>query len=402
MVRRPASAALMVLALLAPAVAVQSAGLLAPAAATTGHTFYVDPRSGADANPGTRREPWRTLARVSNQQLGPGDRVLLRRGTRQVGELTVGERDDGLPGRPILVSSYGRGALPVISEGSCVTVYGDYVTLSRLKAADCGGTGFRYGIDLQGDHDVVTRVDVTRNLVGIAIDHRAADARVTRSHIYGNNQMVTGPGCYDDYGAQGISVSGDRAVIEGNRIDDQGAASSDFGMDGSAVEIVGGVGTRVVHNLARNDIVFSELGPDYAAGRAAQDTMLADNRVTSTRASVPMTECGSSSPSQIRTYFVLVFGSSSAFGGSLATHVVRNAVHFTGAGAVGILCDQHCTPQTLDVESNILGAPNPGWVDTGVHGFRHRDNILGTATPSATVETWGPPHNEYGERYVAP
>ncbi|MFB7756608.1 right-handed parallel beta-helix repeat-containing protein, partial [Streptomyces sp. NPDC056121] len=48
---------------------------------------YVDCRSGTGPERGTRTAPWRTLAAVNAQRLGPGDQVLLKRGTRCTGTL---------------------------------------------------------------------------------------------------------------------------------------------------------------------------------------------------------------------------------------------------------------------------------------------------------------------------
>lgn len=374
------------------------------AASAPRRAFFVDPRTGADTNPGSRAHPWRTLARVSSATLHPGDRVLLRRGTRQIGELTIDPGSHGSAGHRITIGAYGRsGRRPTISQGHCVTVLADYVTLQDVRAANCGGQGFRYGIDLKGAHDVAQRVEATGNYIGIAIDHASVDAQVRNSYIHANNQMIIGPGCNDDGGAQGITVSGLNARIVGNRIDDQGAPSSDYGMDGSAIELYGAVGTRVLRNRAHNDIVFSELGPDSSTGRSVADTLIAYNQVTSSRDATPRTLCGRTQPEPIRTFFMLVRGTSSDLGGSQHVDVVHNSVYLSGVGATGIYCADSCQPSTLDVEANILDAEIPGSVDTGVNGFVHHDNIIGTTTSADLTRTWGPASgNADRERYCDP
>ena len=84
------------------------------------------------------------------------------------------------------------------------------------------------------------------------------------------------PGTFDDYGAVGVVVQGDNTEVAYNTITDNWAASADFGTDGSAVEIYGGIGTLVHHNTANNNRTFTELGNNRSA-----DTTYAYNQVTS-------------------------------------------------------------------------------------------------------------------------
>ena len=78
-------------------------------------TYYVDCAAGSDSAAGTSpRVAWRTLAKVSATTFLPGDSILLRRGTRCVGQLWP--KGSGEPARPILIGAYGdAGPLPVIN-----------------------------------------------------------------------------------------------------------------------------------------------------------------------------------------------------------------------------------------------------------------------------------------------
>ena len=81
-----------------------------------GSAHYVDCSVGNDSAAGTsERAAWRTLARISATTFLPGDSILLRRGTRCVGQLWP--KGSGDNDRPILIGAYGRGPLPVI-DGS--------------------------------------------------------------------------------------------------------------------------------------------------------------------------------------------------------------------------------------------------------------------------------------------
>lgn len=74
--------------------------------------------SGNDAAAGSRTRPWRTLARVQAHidrgLLRAGDAVMLQRGHRYAGSLTLGSSLVGTTGSPILFAAYGSGAAPVI------------------------------------------------------------------------------------------------------------------------------------------------------------------------------------------------------------------------------------------------------------------------------------------------
>jgi len=77
---------------------------------------YVDSTAGDDGNPGTSPEaPWRTLARASRQTFGPGDRILLKRGSEWREGLKLAGR--GTPDRPITLGAYGDGPRPRIHGG---------------------------------------------------------------------------------------------------------------------------------------------------------------------------------------------------------------------------------------------------------------------------------------------
>lgn len=257
----------MVIAGLIFALSLGSASQAPAQASHAGTSFYVDPANGSDAGPGTRAQPWRTLDRVTSAALGPGDRVFLARGRHHVGSLWISEA--GTASAPISFLPYGTGSRPVISDGQCIIVAESaaYVRFSGLDIDHCAGSGsWRVGMTIEGDHVTVRDSTVTGNVIGIAIGTTADHALISHNTISHNNGFVTPPGCDDDFGAQGISVGGDHARITHNTIDGEGAPSPDYGFDGSAIEIAGANGTLVDHNIARNDINFSELGTDQSTG----------------------------------------------------------------------------------------------------------------------------------------
>lgn len=94
-----------------------AAGAAASASgAAAGRTFHVS-AAGDDAATGlSPKKAWKTLARVNRETFQPGDAILLRSGDRWQGQLKP--QGSGAEGRPIVLSRYGSGPLPVIDMGA--------------------------------------------------------------------------------------------------------------------------------------------------------------------------------------------------------------------------------------------------------------------------------------------
>ena len=76
-------------------------------------TFYVDALRGSDSNAGILPSAaWKTLEKVNEKRYQPGDRILLRCGSRWKGQLVLSS--SGKKGAPIVIDKYGRGVLPRI------------------------------------------------------------------------------------------------------------------------------------------------------------------------------------------------------------------------------------------------------------------------------------------------
>lgn len=97
-------------------------------------TIYIDPEGGDDKNSGTSSsKPLKTLNKASQLTYGPGDKILIKRGTTSTrGSLTV--IGSGAEGKPITIGAYGEGACPIIKArgGSALTYYGDNVNISNI------------------------------------------------------------------------------------------------------------------------------------------------------------------------------------------------------------------------------------------------------------------------------
>lgn len=123
-------------------------GALAVAGAATAaaRDTYVDCRASTSTGAGTKADPVASLQDLGKARLGPGDRLLLRRGTSCQGTLRV--RGAGTAGDPALVGGWGQGKKPqvaatgasgielrnmshVVLRGLAVTNPGDNTTKKR-------------------------------------------------------------------------------------------------------------------------------------------------------------------------------------------------------------------------------------------------------------------------------
>jgi hypothetical protein len=140
----------------------------------------------------------------------------------------------------------------------------------------------------------------------------------------------------DDSGAFGVLLNGDRAEVAYNRISGSDAFSYDYGRDGAAVEVYGGQGNNVHHNVAVDNHDFSELGNPRSA-----DNTFAYNLVRSSLA-------GST--------FLVTRGGASSLGPVMHTRVYNNTVYLSGSSSQGFVCYAGCSPDILTLRDNIIQA----------------------------------------------
>jgi hypothetical protein len=319
------------------------AGVDTAVAATGGTTYYVSP-SGNDAASGTSPEqPLRSLGRVESLNLQPGDKVLLQRGASFTGKLGVWR--SGTAAKRITIGSYGARSAgkPRLTNNVndfCVMVGASNVTVTDLHVSGC-----RVGIWSRGTENLITRVEATKNMHGIEVDAGSLRTRVIRNHLHHNDVMAANtPGAFDDYGAVGVVVVGDGTEVAFNRITDNWAPSSDFGTDGSAVEIYGGIGTVVHHNVGKDNRTFTELGNSRSA-----DTTYAYNVATS---------------SLRDSEFLITRGNNDYFGPVRGTVAVNNTVKLTGSQSRGFVCYAGCSPDLFAMYNNIFDvAGNIGYLE---------------------------------------
>ena len=337
--RTPARMALVAFAVAASAVALPQSA----AQAAGGTTYYVSP-NGNDASAGTSSSsPIKTLGRASGLALNPGDSVLLQGGSTFSGKLALWNRN-GSAGNPITVGSYGGGKAVV--TGDCLEIGSSYITVRDIHVTNCTTNG----IWTNGTGNVIDSIEGSHNIHSIDVGPQARDTKVVNNFLHHNDRMAPNtPGAFDDYGAVGVVVEGDNTEVAYNTIQDNWAPSADFGTDGSAVEIYGGIGTVVHHNTASNNRTFTELGNKRSA-----NTTFAYNEVTS---------------NLNESEFLITRGDADYFGPVTGTKAMNNSVQLTGAKSLGFSCYAGCTPTYFNLSNNVLDvAGRIGYLEGSMSG----------------------------------
>ena len=113
-----------------------------------GNKYYFSSTSGDDTRSTTQAQnsstPWKSLAKLNSffGQLKPGDSVFLQRGSIFTGPLIVSQ--SGVANNPIVITSYGSGAAPIIN--GFVTLTGWTTSGGSIWQSPCTGCGVRVNI----------------------------------------------------------------------------------------------------------------------------------------------------------------------------------------------------------------------------------------------------------------
>ncbi|MEX2553746.1 MAG: DNRLRE domain-containing protein [Actinomycetota bacterium] len=351
-------------------------------------TYYVDAAAGNDANPGTTpAAAWRTLTKVKDAVLAPGDTVLFNRGNQWSGTLNLQRSGTGT-GR-IVIGSYGAGPLPIIQSGqSCVYVFGSFVTIKELQTQNCAWGG----IDIHGSDNRVEANVIVNNAAGVVINTGAMRNVIVNNEIRDNNRMstLTQTPTNDDSGAFGVVVAGDDNEVAYNKISGSYAMSFDYGQDGAALEVYGGQRNFFHHNVTSQNDTFAELGDSRAA-----DNTFAYNTFISTLT---------------KSFFLVTRGPQDTFGPVLRTLMHNNTVYLTGAESQGVVCYAGCSTDLLTVRNNIIrAAGKTGYADGPFiqtnnlfSGSLFQGNILGLLEPIVIILDPGFVNAAVGDLHLNP
>jgi hypothetical protein len=218
--------------------------------------------------------------------------------------------------------------------GTCVRVTGSFVRVTGLAVRDCTWAG----VSLVGSFVRVDHTRVGGAAAGIEVTPGSDSDAIVHDDLIGNDRMavLTRTPRNDDSGAFGILLRGDRTLVAHNRIEGSDAFSYDYGRDGSAVEVYGGLGDVIVRNVAVDDHAFTELGDSRSA-----DNTFAYNLFVS------------SAPDAT---FLVTRGAQDHFGPVRDTRVYNTTAVLTGKDSKGVVCYAGCGPGILTLRNDIVVA----------------------------------------------
>src|SRR5476649_2020916 len=100
---------------------------------TTNRTFYLDP-AGDDANDGlSAAKPWKSLSKIEQARLQPGDQVLLAAGKTFSGSFRLPAKISGTPEKPIVIQSSGASRAVILSStNTAISIAGGGVEIRDL------------------------------------------------------------------------------------------------------------------------------------------------------------------------------------------------------------------------------------------------------------------------------
>ena len=136
--------------------------------------------TGNDNNNGSQTQPWKTLSKLSNTSLGPGDKVYFKKGDTFRGHYVV--NGSGTEGNPITFTTYGSGNQPILSGSDHDDGGGDY--REAILVTNHDNMVFD-DLEIQ-NHRTISRTGVG-DLVSFGIRIEVSDSNVNLNNFFFRN-----------------------------------------------------------------------------------------------------------------------------------------------------------------------------------------------------------------------
>lgn len=200
------------------------------------NVYYIDSEKGNDSSTGISEQfPWKSLARLAEQVLHPGDSIRFKRGSSFTGPLYI--MQSGLANKYIILTDYGEKTdpapaftNPVFKQGNfgnCIRVKGNYVIVENLYfhhtaafidgkyTSDGGWIVWEMGaiyIDKHAENCIVRNNEMFDCVAGV--------------RSYGKGVLIEGNYIHDcnrplkewNWGPKGVWLGGDYQTVRNNRI----------------------------------------------------------------------------------------------------------------------------------------------------------------------------------------
>ncbi|MBU2666352.1 alanine and proline-rich secreted protein Apa [Actinoplanes bogorensis] len=264
---------------LGPATYVTSAPPKPSASATQRIDVHVDCRNGNDGNNGTQAKPLRSVDAATSRSIDAGTVIGLARGCTW--NTLIDLRGDGTKSRPIKLTAYGSGALPVIDGGKTdregvITLSGSYQIVENIRVTDA----LKNGIVIMGSNSGVQSSTVDN--AGVGVQFRGRGGWAQRVTVRDLSMVRDTPGGDDDYGAVGFLVEAHDVEIGYSSCTNCRAPSHDYGHDGGFVEVWNyGDNLDVHHSTGNNTQGVLEIGSD-SGDSSAHNIRLRNNKFSNT------------------------------------------------------------------------------------------------------------------------
>ena len=230
--------------------------------------YYFDSVNGSDGNSGSIEKPMKSLAKVAELKLEPGDSVLFKRGSEFDGGIAI--IVSGEEAAPITFTAYGMGKLPRFSNpeysqnfGRVFDVTGSYLVFRKLLFHDCAS---RYEEQRRAHplgaiflnegthHNSVQDCEFVNMPVGLRDngDHGV----ITGNYFHDLTELLN-----QFWGPMGVVVNGSYTEIAYNTFINVRNTGTFWGADGGAIELDNHEhqeGIRVHHNYSRGNSGFLE------------------------------------------------------------------------------------------------------------------------------------------------
>ncbi|MEO7046170.1 MAG: hypothetical protein ABI091_12745, partial [Ferruginibacter sp.] len=270
-------------------------------------TYYVS-TSGNNSNNGTSPStPWQSLNKVqsvgNNGTIKPGDFILFKKGDTFTGTIywssIYGNNGaSGTASNPITLGAYGTGAKPIflVPAGSnSATTFAfvgvQYIVFDGLNFTDLTfpisdkvsmapcGVAIQIGSygEIASNHCTVKNTDISN--VGEAIVIVGDFNTIDSTSMTDLKNVKNTPGGDDDYGANGVTITGSDNIITHNYFSGNWASSYDYGWNGGALEMFDACSrNKIMYNTMVDCGGVAEFGA-YVASTVSSDNLFAYNKV---------------------------------------------------------------------------------------------------------------------------
>ncbi|MFT3911843.1 MAG: hypothetical protein QM737_20630 [Ferruginibacter sp.] len=278
--------------------------------------YYVSSK-GNNSNDGTSpSKAWQTLVKVESAAEGgiikAGDSILFQKGDVFTGYIKwatlFGHHfPTGTADKPIVFATYGEGNMPIFQypkESNAKAedrvlfwfVGVDYIVIdgfrfrdadtvnNKITPANCGVPIYLGAVDdATTNHCSIKNIDVSFCGMGVVIVgdfNTVTNSSFTNFKNLKSTPNTGGMTAYEDYGANGITITGNDNEISHNYISSAWAESLDFGWNGGAIEMYNNCSrNKIIHNNIIDCNGVAEYGAQVK-GAIAVDNLFAYNMIT--------------------------------------------------------------------------------------------------------------------------